>query len=111
MNFTRKLSPRAIKLAIVQAVGEMRALSQDVRISDIAHYLCCTKETAKKHLDKAEFFGAIEHAVHSYRKPTIKNPKGSTYYTYHLTDYGRKLFNSEQAKDAKKTISMYKEMM
>lgn len=111
MNITRKLTANQLKLAIVQLVGEMRDMSHDARIADIAAYLRCTKQTAKKHIDKTVWAYAIKCVEHEYRKPTEKNPQGAKLFTYELTEHGARLFNSIHAKDVKNLIAMYKDDM
>ena len=97
MNITRKLSSYTITNAIAQVVGEMREMGQDVSLSDIAAFLGCTKETAKKYATKAIWSDKLMALQKPYRP-------NRTMYVYALGKAGHQSFNCPAYQFAKRAV-------
>lgn len=97
MGVTRELSSYVKVSAICQMVGEMQELGQEVTIADVAAFLGCTKETAKKYLDKSLCFGKVICNEVPYRS-------NRTMFVYELGEHGKEMFNSELWKSAKNSV-------
>lgn len=97
MKAVRVLQSSQITCAITQVVGELTELGQEVRISDIAAFLGCTKATARRYLNKALWSEKLQSHCNPYRGSAVV-------YTYTLGKRGKVEFNSDNYKSAKKSV-------
>lgn len=97
MSVTRKLPSFTITCAVAQVVGELEMLGHEAGLSDIAAFLGCTKETAKKYATKCIW----SEKLVAYQKPYRPN---RTMYVYHLGAKGRECLNTENYLIAKRSV-------
>lgn len=97
MKVVKKLSTYQVLLAIVQVVGEMQDIKQECLISDIAAFLGCTKQTAKKYIDKSVWDCKLWQDEKPYRT-------SAKIYSYRLTERGMRIYNSPNAKSARRSV-------
>lgn len=97
MNITRKFSPYVVTCAIGQLVGELGYLGNEVRVSDIAAFLGCTKATARVYIKRAIVGGKIAQEDKYYRS-------NRTMYTYILGESGERLFGCKNWVASKEAI-------
>lgn len=97
MKPVRSMSSYRLHRAIIQAVGELQNLGQEVRITDVAQFLNCSKPTAQYHLSRMQMFGAITMTPRKYRS-------NAYVFIIELTELGRRTFNSQVAIEAKSAV-------
>jgi len=93
----RSMNKYRLHRAIVQAIGELKNLGQEVRVTDVAQFLGCSKPVAQETLERMRMFKLVEIEERPYRK-------NAKIFIIHLGECGKNIFNTQITIESKVSV-------